>query len=37
MAEVALKKPICSDPGSKVALSRRIGESWRLIGFGALR
>jgi len=37
IADVALKKPICSDPGSKVALSRRIGESWRLIGFGALR
>lgn len=37
IADVALKKPICSDPGSKVALSRRIGESWRLIGFGTLR
>lgn len=37
IADVLLKKPICSDPGSKVALSRRIGESWRLIGFGTLR
>ncbi len=37
IADVALKKPICADPGSKVALSRRIGESWRLIGFGTLR
>ncbi len=37
IADVALKKPICADPGSKIALSRRIGESWRLIGFGALR
>ncbi len=37
LADVVLKKPICSDPGSKVALSRRIGESWRLIGFGTLR
>lgn len=37
IADVALRKPICSDPGSKIALSRRIGESWRLIGFGALR
>jgi translation initiation factor 2 subunit 3 len=37
IADVALKKPICSDPGSKVSLSRRIGESWRLIGFGTLR
>lgn len=37
IADVLLKKPICSDVGSKVALSRRIGESWRLIGFGTLR
>lgn len=37
IADVALKKPICADPGSKVALSRRIGESWRLIGFGTIR
>ena len=37
IAEVTLKKPICSETGSKVALSRRIGESWRLIGFGTLR
>ncbi len=37
LADVSLKKPICADPGSKIALSRRIGESWRLIGFGALR
>ncbi len=37
IADVSLKKPICADPGSKVALSRRIGESWRLIGFGTIR
>jgi translation initiation factor 2 subunit 3 len=37
IADVALKKPICADAGSKVALSRRIGESWRLIGFGTIR
>lgn len=37
IVEVMLKKPICVDPGSKVALSRRIGESWRLIGFGTIR
>lgn len=37
IADVALKKPICADVGSKVALSRRIGESWRLIGFGGIR
>lgn len=37
MADVVLKKPVCTDAGSKVALSRRIGESWRLIGFGTIR
>ena len=37
LADVTLKKPICADPGSKVALSRRLGESWRLIGFGTIR
>ena len=37
IADVALKKPICAEAGSKVALSRRIGESWRLIGFGTIR
>jgi translation initiation factor 2 subunit 3 len=37
IVEVTLKKPICADPGAKVALSRRIGESWRLIGFGTIR
>src|SRR3989442_8824362 len=37
IADVQLKKPICADAASKVALSRRIGESWRLIGFGTIR
>ena len=37
VADVSLKKPICADAGSKVALSRRIGDSWRLIGFGTIR
>jgi translation initiation factor 2 subunit 3 len=36
IVDVTLKKPISADPGSKVALSRRIGESWRLIGFGTV-
>jgi translation initiation factor 2 subunit 3 len=37
VADVGLKKPICADSGSKVAISRRIADSWRLIGFGTLR
>jgi translation initiation factor 2 subunit 3 len=37
LVEVNLKKPVCIDPGAKVAISRRISESWRLIGFGSLK
>jgi len=35
--DVALRKPVCAEPGSKVAVSRRIGESWRLIGVGKIK
>jgi translation initiation factor 2 subunit 3 len=37
LADIALKKPSCAESGSKVAISRRIADSWRLIGFGTLR
>jgi translation initiation factor 2 subunit 3 len=37
VADVALRKPVCAEVGSKVAISRRIADSWRLIGFGSLR
>jgi len=37
LVEVALRKPVCAEPGAKVAISRRITDSWRLIGFGTLR
>jgi translation initiation factor 2 subunit 3 len=37
LADIALKKPSCAEGGSKVAISRRIADSWRLIGFGTLR
>jgi translation initiation factor 2 subunit 3 len=32
--EVKLKKPVCLLPRSRVAISRRIAERWRLIGSG---
>ncbi|MGI0091001.1 MAG: translation initiation factor IF-2 subunit gamma [Nitrososphaerales archaeon] len=32
-----LKKPICASKGSRVAISRRIGDRWRLIGSGTVR
>ncbi len=33
-AEVALKIPVCVLPGQRVAISRRISNKWRLIGYG---
>ncbi|MDZ7746771.1 MAG: translation initiation factor IF-2 subunit gamma [Halobacteriales archaeon] len=36
-AEVSLKRPVCAEPGAKVAISRRIGARWRLIGVGTLQ
>jgi len=37
LADITLKKPVCAEPQSKAAISRRIADSWRLIGFGTLR
>ncbi len=37
LVDVSLRKPVCAEAGAKVAISRRIAESWRLIGFGTLR
>ncbi len=36
-AEVKLKRPVCADKGSSVAISRRVGARWRLIGSGVLK
>jgi translation initiation factor 2 subunit 3 len=35
--DIALKNPVCVEENSKVAISRRIGEGWRLIGFGRIK
>ncbi|PSP57472.1 translation initiation factor IF-2 subunit gamma [Halobacteriales archaeon QS_1_67_19] len=35
--EVTLKRPVCAPEGSKIAINRRIGARWRLIGVGTLR
>jgi len=32
----SLKLPICADVGSKVTISRRLGNRWRLIGYGVI-
>lgn len=34
---IDLKRPICAEPNSRVAISRRIGGRWRLIGSGSLK
>ena len=33
---VRLKRPVCAEIGSRVAISRQIGARWRLIGVGEL-
>ncbi|MCX9012711.1 MAG: translation initiation factor IF-2 subunit gamma [Candidatus Methanoperedens sp.] len=35
-AEVKLKRPVCADKGAPIAISRRVGARWRLIGSGIL-
>lgn len=35
--EVRLKLPVCVEEGDPVAISRRFGARWRLIGYGTVR
>src|SRR5487761_365815 len=35
--DAKLKKPVCASKGDRIAISRRIGERWRLIGAGSVR
>ncbi|SIR64530.1 translation initiation factor IF-2 subunit gamma [Natronorubrum thiooxidans] len=35
--EVNLKRPVAAEPGAKIAINRRIGARWRLIGLGTLK
>ncbi len=34
--EINLKRPVCADPGARIAISRQVGARWRLIGMGLL-
>jgi len=34
--QVQLKRPVCAEIGDRVAVSRRIGARWRLIGVGTI-
>lgn len=36
-AEVRLKLPVVAEDGARVAISRRIGTRWRLIGYGIVK
>jgi len=36
IVQVQLKRPVCSEVGDRVAVSRRIGARWRLIGVGTI-
>ena len=36
-ADMTLKIPVVAEPGQRVAVSRRIGGKWRLIGYGVIR
>lgn len=35
--DVELKLPVCAEEGQRVALSRRVGARWRLIGYGIIK
>lgn len=37
MVRIALSKPVCTENGGKVALSRRVDKNWRLIGWGEIK
>ncbi len=34
--ELGLKKPVCAYPGWIAAISRRVGNRWRLVGYGKI-
>lgn len=36
VVEVKLKRPVCAEKGDRVAISRRVGGRWRLIGAGTI-
>jgi translation initiation factor 2 subunit 3 len=36
LVEVVLKRPVCAEPGARIAISRQLGARWRLIGMGVL-
>jgi len=37
LAQLKLKRQVCASQGMKVAISRRVGQRWRLSGYGIIR
>ncbi|HJJ42096.1 MAG TPA: translation initiation factor IF-2 subunit gamma [Methanocorpusculum sp.] len=37
IAEVILKRPVCAESDSHIAISRQVGGRWRLIGMGIIK
>jgi len=37
IVDCKLKLPVCAAPGSRVTISRRVGNRWRLIGYGIIQ
>jgi translation initiation factor 2 subunit 3 len=37
MVQVKLTRPVCTQTGSRIALSRKIAGRWRLIGYGMIK
>jgi translation initiation factor 2 subunit 3 len=37
LTQVNLKRPVCSDAGEKVAISRKAGSRWSLAGYGVIK
>jgi len=37
IVDITLRRPVCAEEKSRVSINRRIGDSWRLIGYGRLR
>ena len=36
VVKVKLTRPVCAQPGARVAISRKITSRWRLIGYGLI-
>ncbi len=35
--KVELRRPVCAEEGSRITISRSVGQRWRLIGYGTIK